>query len=60
MANVSPPNVDNDPDSPDQDKRPVSKPMRIIQYIGAALATAFVLWFLFGIPMYLLFGVLFE
>ncbi len=35
-------------------------PLRIFQYIGAAAVTVFALWFLFGIPAYLLFGQLFE
>ncbi len=34
--------------------------MRIIQSIGAIIVTALVLWFLFGVPAYLLFGFLFE
>ena len=40
-----------------------SKPsgmMRVIQVIGALCVTAFALWFLFGIPAYLLFGIFFE
>ena len=41
-------------------KRPIGRWMRIIQSIGAIIVTALVLWFLFGVPAYLLFGFLFE
>ena len=41
-------------------KRPAGRWTRIIQSIGAIIVTAFALWFLFGVPAYLLFGFLFE
>jgi len=41
-------------------KRPIGRWTRIIQSIGAIIVTALVLWFLFGVPAYLLFGFLFE
>ena len=41
-------------------KRPIGRWMRIIQSIGAIIVTGLVLWFLFGVPAYLLFGFLFE
>ena len=41
-------------------KRPMKRWMRIIQSIGAIIVTGLVLWFLFGVPAYLLFGFLFE
>jgi hypothetical protein len=41
-------------------KRPVGRWMRIIQSIGAIIVTGLVLWFLFGVPAYILFGFLFE
>ena len=41
-------------------KRPVGRWMRILQSIGAIIVTALALWFLFGVPAYLLFGFLFE
>jgi len=34
--------------------------VRIVQSVGAVIATAFVLWFLFGVPAYILFGSLFD
>jgi hypothetical protein len=34
--------------------------VRVLQSIGAMAVAAFALWFLFGIPAYLLFGALFE
>jgi hypothetical protein len=34
--------------------------VRVMQVIGAVCVTAFALWFLFGIPAYLLFGIFFE
>ncbi len=40
----------------DSDNVSETRPKRILQYIGAALATAFVLWFLFGIPAYILYS----
>ena len=43
---------------PDQ-KVPTRPGIRILQYAGAIIATAFALWFLFGIPAYLLFGIFF-
>ncbi len=39
---------------------PKSKLRRILQPIGAVVVTLFALWFLFGIPAYLLFGMFFE
>ncbi len=39
---------------------PKSKLRRVLQAIGAVLVTLFGLWFLFGIPAYLLFGMFFE
>ena len=33
---------------------------RAMEVAGALLVTAFALWFLFGIPAYLLFGIFFE
>ncbi len=39
---------------------PKSKLRRILRPIGAVLVTLFALWFLFGIPAYLLFGTFFE
>ena len=33
---------------------------RIIQSIGAIIVTGLVLWFLFGVPAYLLFGIFFS
>ncbi|MCZ6460453.1 MAG: hypothetical protein O6766_13955 [Gammaproteobacteria bacterium] len=39
---------------------PKSKLRRILQAVGAVVVTLFVLWFLFGIPAYLLFGMFFE
>jgi len=41
-------------------KRPIGRWTRIIQSIGAIIVTAFVLWFLFGVPAHLLFSFLFE
>ena len=37
-----------------------SKLRRILQPIAAVVVTLFALWFLFGIPAYLLFGMFFE
>ena len=34
--------------------------MRVIQSIGAIIVTGLVLWFLFGVPAYLLFGIFFS
>lgn len=34
--------------------------VRFVQSAGAILATLACLWFLFGIPAYLLFGIFFE
>ena len=41
-------------------KRPLGRWTRIVQSIGAIIVTGFVLWFLFGVPAYLLFGFLFQ
>jgi hypothetical protein len=40
--------------------RPAKKSVRTAQSIGAAIVTALLLWFLFGIPAYLLFGIFFN
>ena len=37
-----------------------SRLVRVLQSAGAILVTGFALWFLFGIPAYLLFGIFFE
>jgi len=34
--------------------------MRFMQSIGAIIVTGLVLWFLFGVPGYLLFGIFFS
>jgi len=34
--------------------------VRVLQNTGAVLIAAFALWFLFGIPAYLLFGIFFD
>ena len=39
---------------------PISVLRRTLQYVGALLVTGFLLWFLFGIPAYLLFGMFFD
>lgn len=39
---------------------PKSKLRRVLQAIGAVVVTLLALWFLFGIPAYLLFGMFFE
>jgi hypothetical protein len=41
-------------------KRPLGRWMRILQSIGAIIVTGLILWFLFGVPAYLLFGFLFQ
>jgi len=43
-----------------REKQPTSKWVRIIQSIGAIIVTGLVLWFLFGVPAYLLFGIFFP
>jgi hypothetical protein len=48
------------PAEPEVPPPPKSRSRRVLQHIGAAIATVFVLWFLFGIPGYLLFGMFFE
>ena len=46
-----------DPESePTEPQRPL---VRALQMLGAGLVTLFALWFLFGIPAYLLFGTFF-
>ncbi len=40
--------------------RSSGKWMRIIQSVGAIIVTGLVLWFLFGVPAYLLFGIFFS
>jgi hypothetical protein len=45
---------------PEISQPPKSRSRRILQYIGAVIVTVFALWFLFGIPGYLLFGMFFE
>lgn len=42
----------------DSSNRP--RAMRLLQFMCALLITYFALWFLFGIPAYLFFGVFFE
>lgn len=37
-----------------------SGPRKLLERVVAVVATAGVLWFLFGIPAYLLFGILFD
>lgn len=39
---------------------PRRKFVRVMQSIGAILITLFALWFLFGVPAYLLFGIFFQ
>lgn len=34
--------------------------VRIAQSIGAMIVTGLILWFLFGVPAYLLFGMFFD
>lgn len=41
-------------------QRPTSKLVRVMQSVGAALVALGALWFLFGIPAYLLFGSIFD
>ena len=50
--------VREDNDQADGDSR--SGLVRVVQVVGALLATGFVLWFLFGVPAYILFGSLFD
>ena len=38
---------------------PKTKTGRLLQVLGAVLLTGFALWFLFGVPAYILFGILF-
>ena len=40
--------------------QPTKKWVRSIQSIGAIIVTGLVLWFLFGVPAYLLFGIFFA
>jgi hypothetical protein len=44
----------------DSEEPPEPKYTRLLQVIGALIATGFALWFLFGIPVYVLFGSFFE
>ncbi len=44
----------------DVDARSIPWYIRTIQYVGAAAVTLFALWFLFGIPAYLLFAQFFA
>ncbi len=43
-----------------QPGRAQGRSARVLQSIGATIVTAGALWFLFGVPAYLLFGIFFE
>ena len=57
VGRLTSPGSDNpEPESENLETEELPRSRRFVQIAGAVIVTAFALWFLFGIPVYLLFA----